>query len=79
MREREVHVVAAEHQMVAHTDAGERRLAVAHLDFDQREVGGAAAHVADQHEPCIRQFSRQTLAMMKQPVVERGLWLFQQP
>ncbi len=79
MREREVHVVAAEHQMVAHADAREFRLTVAHAHFDQREVGGAAADVADQHELCVSQLGCKAFAMMKQPVVERGLRFFQQP
>ena len=49
------------------------------LDFDQREVGGAAAHVADQHETRVRKLAREPFAMMKQPVVERRLRLFEQP
>ena len=79
MREREVHVVAAEHQMIADADTRELRLAVFHAYFDQRQVGGAAADVADQHEARVRQFVGKPLAMMEQPVVERRLRLFKQP
>ena len=78
MRERQIHVVAAEHQMIADADPRELRLAIVQADFDQREVGGAAAHVADEHETGVREFVGEPLAMMKQPVVERRLRLFEQ-
>ena len=56
----------------------EPRLAVAQLDLDQREVGGAAADVADQHEPRVGELRGQRVAMTEQPVVERRLRLFEQ-
>ena len=77
MRQREVHVVAAEHQVVAHADARELRLTVLHLHLDQREVSRAAAHVADQHEPRFGELIAKRAAMPEQPVVEGCLWLFQ--
>ncbi len=47
--EREVHVVAAEHEVVAHAGAGELGLAGGvERDVDQGQVGGAAAHVHHQ-------------------------------
>ena len=49
-REREVHVVAAEQQVIADGDALEPELAAARARRDQREVGRAAADVDDQHE-----------------------------
>ena len=49
-RERQVHVVAAEQDVIADRDALERQVAVALADGDQAEVGGAAADVADQDE-----------------------------
>ncbi|MDR8998881.1 hypothetical protein FEP67_05030 [Burkholderia multivorans] len=79
-REREVHVVAAEHQMIADADARKRRLAiVAGRDVDERQIGRAAADVADQHASRRgeRVAQRRTLAV--QPVVERGLRLLEQP
>ena len=78
MREREVHVVAAEHQVVAHADARQERLAILHLHFDQREVGRAAADVADEHEAGRAKLVVERFAMVEQPVVERGLRFFEQ-
>jgi hypothetical protein len=49
--EREVHVVAAEHEVVTDPDADEPRPAAVALDADQREVGGSATDVADQQRP----------------------------
>ena len=45
-REREVHVVAAEQDVIADRDALEREVAVVLADRDQAEVGRAAADVA---------------------------------
>ncbi len=79
MRQREVHIVAAEHQVVAHADSRQLRLPILHLHLDEGEVGGAAAHVADQHEARVRQFGAKRAAMPEQPVIESRLRLFQQP
>ena len=49
-RERQVHVVAAEQDVLADRDALEREIAVPLADGDQAEVGRAAADVADEHE-----------------------------
>ena len=49
-REREVHVVAAEQDVLADRDALEREVAVALRDGDQAEVGGAAADVAHEDQ-----------------------------
>ena len=78
MRQRQVHVVAAQHQMVAHAQAGQPGLAVDQFHLDQAEVGGAAAHIADQHQPGLRQFLGELAAMAQQPVVKHRLRLFQQ-
>ena len=79
-REREVHVVAAKHQVVADADTREGRLAVAaRRDIDEREVGRAAADVADQHAARSGKRLAQRVTLPVQPVVERGLRLFQQP
>ncbi len=47
--EGEVHVVAAEQDVIADRDALEREVAVVLADEDQAEVGRAAADVAHQH------------------------------
>ena len=49
-REREVHVVAAEQDVLADGDALEREVAVLLGDGDQGEVGRAAADVADEDQ-----------------------------
>ena len=55
------------------------RSALAQLDVDQREVGGAAADVDHQHEPHVRERrSAERVAVAVEPVVERGLRLLEQ-
>ena len=76
--QRQVHIVAAQDQVVAHADAGERRLAIFRFDLDQAEVGGAAADVGHQHQARLAQVFAQVRAMPVQPVVQRGLRFFQQ-
>ena len=82
VRQRQVHVVAAEHQMFADADARQTRQAIGGgrsvLDRNQRQVRGAAADVAHQHLLRAVQLRGQLLALAKQPVVEGGLRFFQQ-
>ena len=80
MRQRQVHVVAPQHQVVAHADARQAGRAAGGIKFhvDQAQVGGAAAHVADQHAARLRQFRVQPVVVAQQPVVERRLGFFQQ-
>ncbi len=54
------------------------RLAVPQLDAHQAQVGGAAADVADQHQPRAGQVLAQRLAVAEQPVVQRRLRLLEQ-
>ena len=49
-RKREIHVVAAEQDVIADRDALEREVAIALADRDQAEIGRAAADVAHEHE-----------------------------
>ena len=58
--EREVHVVAAEQDVVADGDALERQRALLLVDRDQGEVGGAAADVAHQHDVAGAELARAT-------------------
>ena len=78
--EGQVHVVAAQHQVVAHADAGElgRAAVGGGLDLHQREVGGAAAHVAHQHQPGRCQLGGEGGAVAEDPVLEGGLGFFDQ-
>ena len=48
--QRGVHVVAAQHQVIAHGDAPQRRALGRRRDLNQREIGGAAADVHHQHQ-----------------------------
>ena len=48
MGEGQVHVVAADERVIADGDAAKREFAGFFGDADQREVGGAAADIADE-------------------------------
>ena len=78
VREREVHVVAAEQEVVAHGDARqlERPALVGHRD--QAEVGGAAADVAHERDVADPHELAPVLGVGLEPVVERRLRLLEQ-
>ena len=78
VRQRQVHVVAAEQDVIADRDALEREVAVALADRDQREVGGAAADVAHQHDVADAQLPAPAVARAVDPRVEGGLRLLEQ-
>ena len=46
--QRQIHVVAAHQQVIADGDAPQHQFALLFGDADERQVGGAAADVADQ-------------------------------
>jgi len=48
MRQGEIHVVAADQQMIAHRDSLENQFAALFGHADQREIGRAAADIAHQ-------------------------------
>ena len=76
----QVHVVAAQHQVLAHGRAREQGQAAVGrgVDPDQGQVGGAAAHVHHQHQAAVGQLCGQLRALQQQPVVEGGLGFFEQ-
>ena len=80
MRQGQIHVVAAQHQMLAHGRARQQRQAAAWCCFhpDQRQVGGAAAHVQHQHQAAVLQLLGELRALQHQPIVKRGLGFFEQ-
>ena len=81
MCQREVHIVAAEDQVIADADTADGRLAVSvagWADLHQAEIRGAAADVAHQQQPRIGQVLRQGGALAIQPVVEGSLRFLQQ-
>ena len=55
MRQGQVDIIAAQHQMIADADTGQFRLLFAVFDLDQRQVGRAAADIADQQQMDIGQ------------------------
>ena len=77
-RERDVHVVPAEEQVLSHRHAFESELAAARARRDQRQVGGAAADVDHEDERMRRHAGTPVRLVAHEPGVERGLWLFEE-
>ena len=75
--ERQIHVVAAEQNMLADRDAFQRQFAALVRDRDQREVRGAAADIDDQNQIADRDLLT-PVRMAFDPGVEGGLRLFEQ-
>ena len=76
--ERNVHVVAAEQEVLAHCDALEPQLAAARPRRDQRQVGRAAADV-DHEDERMRRHARPPLLLVRhEPGVEGGLRLLEE-
>ena len=78
MRQRQVDVVAAEHQVVADGDAPEARAGRRLDDGDQAEVGRAAADVADQDQLARPHLALPAVLVRDDPAVERRLRLLEQ-
>jgi len=80
MRQRQVHIVAAEDQVVAHAAARQSRFALLiEVDIDQAEVGSAAAHVHHQDAARVCQLRVQVVAVAVQKIIKSGLRFFHQP
>ena len=75
VRERHVHVVAAQQQMFADGLAAER---VVVFDFDDRQIRRAAADIDDQHDVADGDFLFPIRLIGGQPCVESGQRLFNQ-
>ena len=73
-----VHVVAAQHQMIADGDASEKRAVGRNTDLDEREIGRATANIDDEHEPYIFQGIGEVVAMARGEIVESGLGFLDQ-
>ncbi|KGX04687.1 putative molecular chaperone HspA/DnaK domain protein [Burkholderia pseudomallei MSHR640] len=78
VREREIHVVAAEQDMLADRDAMQLEVAVALDDRDQRQVGRAAADVDDEDDVADPDVLAPRAAAFLDPAVERRLRLLEQ-
>ncbi|PMQ15051.1 hypothetical protein JaAD80_17685 [Janthinobacterium sp. AD80] len=80
VRQRQVHIVAAEYQMIADAAAFKLRFAVViESHVDQAEIGGAAAHVAHQDAARSGQVRAQGGAPALQVVIKSRLRFFDQP
>ena len=77
-REGEVHVVAAEQDVLADRHPLEPQLAALLGHGDQAEVGRAAADVAHEHEIADAHAAPPAIALLRDPRVERGLRLLEQ-
>ena len=75
--QRQIDIVAAQQDVLAHRDALQRQLAVAFGHRDQGEVGGAAADVDHQNQVA-EPDALAPVGVPFDPGVERGLRLFEQ-
>ena len=78
MGQGQIHVVAADQNMVADGDPPQAKLAFLFGHADQREIGRAAADVANQQRIADFQFAPPAIAPIRQPGIHRRLRLFQQ-
>ena len=77
-RQRQIHVVAAQQDVIANGDAFQRQVAVLLGNHDQAEIRGAAAHVAHQNEVADLDAAAPGVALAFEPRVKGCLRLFQQ-
>ena len=77
-RERQIHVVAAQQDVLAHGDAAQRERTVLLADRDEAEVGGPASHVAHQDQVAHLHALAPGVALRGEPRVERRLGLFEE-
>ncbi len=73
MGQRQVHVVAAEENVIADRDARQNKLAGLLGHGDQRQVGGTAADVADQHRVADLDLVAPAVLARVDPRIERRL------
>ncbi len=78
MRQRQVDVVAAEHQVIAHGHAAESRAGRGLDHRDQAEIGRAAADVADEDQLARPDLALPSVLVRDDPAIERRLGLLEQ-
>ncbi len=76
--QREIQVVAAQQQVLAHGGAREVDQVALARDADQAEIAGAAAHVADQHDLAVEELLARLRQVVGDPRIERRGRLFEQ-
>ena len=77
-RQRQVHVVAAQQDVVANGDAFQRQFAVLFGNHNEAEIRGAAADVAHQHQVADLDAAAPVITLALQPRIKSCLRLFQQ-
>src|SRR5437899_1663641 len=78
MCQRQVDVVAAEEDVVADREAGQRQATLLLAHCDEREVAGAAADVDDEDDVARTHVSAPFVAGGLDPGVERRLWFLEE-
>src|SRR4051794_26342204 len=76
--QRQIHVVAAEQDVIANGDALQREIPVLLADQNQTEVGRAAADIADQHQVAGAELPPPAVTGAVDPRIARRLWLLEQ-
>ena len=77
-RQREIEVIAAQQQVLAHRRAREIHQVALARDADQAEIAGPAAHVADQHDLAVEELLARLRQVVRDPGIERRRRLFEQ-
>src|SRR5258707_14316882 len=77
-RQRQIHVVTAEQDVVANGDAFQRQFAVLFGNHNEAEISGASTDVAHENQVADLDSSAPSIALAVKPCVERCLRLFQQ-
>jgi len=76
--QREVHIVAAQQDVIADRQAGKLHLAPLLGNGDEGKIGGAAADIDDQDDVAFADVVTEPLAHSLDPGIKRGLGLFEQ-
>ena len=78
MRQRQIHIIAADQQMIADGAPLQHQFALILGRLDQRQIRRASAHVADQHHIAGPQMLAPLIPLCMQPGVHRGLRFLEQ-
>src|ERR1051326_8980750 len=78
MRERQIHVVAAEKNVIANRKAREWEIAILFSDGNQGKIRRPAADVHDENDVADVDLFAETVARLFEPGIQRGLRFLQQ-
>ena len=76
--QRQVHVVATEQDVLAHSHTLQRQVAITLQHGDEGQVGSAAAHIHDEDDVAVFHLLAPVATAGLDPAVQRGLRLFKQ-